>query len=152
MNQMRRDYFTLDVRNLDTDGPPTVEIAFDGPADQLTDRLTAGGETLEADELDVAFRLQDPPEATDATGVVGVTNRVTGEFILELNAEAGDVFAFIDAAREFGKNREDDVRYRIVVGVDGDTVLNHGKEVFLVYDPDGELLRGHSLIPSGVEL
>jgi hypothetical protein len=24
--------------------------------------------------------------------------------------------------------------------------------VFLVYDPDGELLRGRSLIPSGVEL
>lgn len=149
---MRRDYFTLDVRNVDADGPPTVEIDFDGPADQLTDRLTAGGEPLAADELDVAYRLQDPPEATDATGVVGVTNRVTGEFILELNADAVDVFEFIDAAREFGKESEDGVRYRIAVAVDGDRLLDHGKGVFLVYDPDGELLRGHSLIPSGVEL
>jgi hypothetical protein len=149
---MRRDYFTLDVRNLDADGPPTAHIDFDGPADQLRDRLTDADGPLAPEELDVAFRLQDPPEAGDAAGVVALTNRVTGEFALELNAAAADVFRFIDAAREFGKEADADCRYRVVVTIDGAELLDNGMDVFLVYGPDGELLRGRSLIPSGVEL
>jgi hypothetical protein len=150
---MRRDYFTLDVRNLDAGGPPTAHIEFDGPPDQLDDRLTdTDGGSLSPDELDVAFRLKTPPEAEDAAGVVAVTNRVTGSFVLELNADADDVFQFIDAAREFGKDSDDGFRYRAHITVDGETLLDNEMNVFLVYDPNGDLLRGRSLIPSGVEL
>jgi hypothetical protein len=150
---MRRDYFTLDVRNVDADGPPTAHIEFDGPADQLVDRLTGEtGDPLPPEELDVAFRLQAPPDADDASGVVAVTNRVTGAFVLELNADATDVFDFIDAAREFGKETDRGFRYRVRVTVEEEDVVAHEMNVFLVYNPDGELLRGRSLIPSGVEL
>jgi hypothetical protein len=150
---MRRDYFTLDVRNLDAGGPPTAHIEFDGPPEQLTDRLTGlEGEPLSPEELDVAFRLQTPVDAEDASGVVGVTNRVTGSFVLELNADADDVFRFIDAAREFGKESEDGFRYRARITVDGEGLLDNEMNVFLVYDSEGDLLRGRSLIPSGVEL
>jgi hypothetical protein len=149
---MRRDYFTLDVRNLETDGPPTAHIDFDGPADQLRDRLTGAEGPLAPQELDVAFRLQDSPEAEGATGVVALTNRVTGEFALELNADAEDVFRFINAAREFGKESEEGFRYRIAVTIEGEELLANEMDVFLVYGPAGELLRGRSLIPSGVEL
>lgn len=149
---MRRDYFTLDVRNLEADGPPTAHIDFDGPADQLRDRLTDAEGPLAPEALDVAYRLQDPPEAEDAAGVVALTNRVTGEFALELNADAADVFRFIDAAREFGKEAEEGFRYRVIVTIEGEELLANEMDVFLVYGPDGELLRGRSLIPSGVEL
>jgi hypothetical protein len=150
---MRRDYFTLDVGNLDADGPPTAHIRFDGPAEQLVDRLTGDdNEALSPEELDVAFRLQSPAEDEDASGVVAVTNRVTGAFVLELNADADDVFRFIDAAREFGKDADREFRYRVRVTADDEELLAHEMNVFLVYDPDGELLRGRSLIPSGVEL
>jgi len=150
---MRRDYFTLDVGNLDADGPPTAHIRFDGPAEQLVDRLTGDDdEALSPEELDVAFRLQSPAEDEDASGVVAVTNRVTGAFVLELNADADDVFRFIDAAREFGKDADREFRYRVRVTADDEELLAHEMNVFLVYDPDGELLRGRSLIPSGVEL
>lgn len=156
---MRRDYFTLDVRNLGGDegsdggGIPTVAIDFDGPEDQLTERLTDGtGAVLEADELDVSYRLHGSVEDDDTAGVVAVTDRVTGDFVLELNADADAVTRFVDAARAHGKGADDGQRYRVEVTIDGEPFATYEKSTLLVYDPDGGLLRGHSLIPSGVEL
>lgn len=149
---MRRDYFTLEASNLDSPGIPTVSIDFEGPADELVDRLTdAEGEPLSPDEIDVAYRLQGPITESPG-GVVAVTNRVTGEFVLELNADSEDVLRFIDAAREYGSDGDEEHRYRIRVAVDGDRLLEEEKGTFLVYDADGGLVRQHSLIPSGVEL
>jgi hypothetical protein len=158
---MRRDYFELNVDHIDwveADGPPQkplVRIDFHGPEETLTDRLTdADGDLLEDGETDVAFRLQGDVNDPDATGVVSVTNRITGDFVLELNEDADDVLRFIRAAREYGKSEADDEdgQYRVEIRTDdGDTVV-YEKRTFLVYDADGNLLRGHSLIPSGVEL
>lgn len=152
---MRRDYFDLDVRNVEgeTGAVPVVHIDFDGPAEQLQRRLQReDGSLLPADQVDVAYRLQGPVKDPETTGVVAVTNRVTGEFVLELNADAEDVLRFLDAARAYGKTTEDDTRYRIELEIEGDSLVEYGKGTFLVYDADGELLRQHSLIPSGVEL
>ena len=156
---MRRDYFTLDVRNLGDGGDPidrgipTVTIDYDGPDDQLTDRFTGeSGVVLEASELDVSYRLHGPVDEADTEGVVAVTNRVTGDFVLELNADAGDVTRFVDAARAYGKDTDDGKRYRVEVTIDGEPFTTYEKSTLLVYDTDGGLLRGHSLIPSGVEL
>ncbi|MEF8842396.1 MAG: DUF5793 family protein [Haloarculaceae archaeon] len=156
---MRRDYFTLDVRNIgDARGPegagiPTVTIDFDGPDDQLTERLTdESGTVLEAGDLDVSYRLHGPVDDDDTEGVVAVTNRVTGDFVLELNADAGDVTRFVGAARAYGKDTDDGKRYRVEVAIEGEPFATYEKSTLLVYDSDGGLLRGHSLIPSGVEL
>jgi hypothetical protein len=152
---MRRDYFTLDVTNVDGEAEtaPVVRIDFDGPSEQLTDRLTDdAGDLLAAEELDVAYRLHGPVNDEDTTGVVAVTNRVTGEFVLELNADARDVVRFVDAARAYGKTTDTDTRFVVEVAVDGDPLVEYEKSTLLVYDPEGGLLRQHSLIPSGVEL
>jgi len=148
---MRRDYFTLDAANVDSEGVPTVHIEFEGPDGQLRERLTHGGSFLDAEELDVTYRLTTPVDDEDATGVVAVTNRLTGEYVLELNAAADDVLRFISAARE--READDgEGRYHVEVTVDGEPLVSYEKHVFLVYDADGGLLRGRSLIPSGVEL
>lgn len=156
---MRRDYFTLEVSGADwveTGGEPakpTVVIDFEGPSEALADRLTdAEGDLLDASETDVALRLQSDLESDDAIGVVSVTNRVTGDFILELNEEADDVLRFIRAARAYGQEADDDGRYRIELLIDGEEYVTYDKSTFLVYNSDGDLLRQHSLIPSGVEL
>ncbi|MEF8789943.1 MAG: DUF5793 family protein [Haloarculaceae archaeon] len=156
---MRRDYFTLDVRNLGSEadpeerGIPTVVIDFDGPEDQLTDRLTdESGALLDGGDLDVSYRLHGPVDDPDTGGVVAVTDRVTGDFVLELNADAGDVTRFVDAARAYGKDTDDGKRYRVELAIDGEPFATYEKSTLLVYDADGGLLRGHSLIPSGVEL
>lgn len=158
---MKRDHFELEVSNvawMERDDPPEqprVRIDFHGVSDMLTDRVrTTDGELLSAAETDVAFRLQEPLEETgDARGVVSVTNRFTGDFILELNATADDVLRFIGAAREYDRQSDtDDGSYRIDISIDGTQLLSHEKSVFLVYGDDGQLLRSESLIPSGVEL
>ena len=157
---MRRDYFELDVENMDwvdsggEPRKPRVSIRFRGPEEELRDRLAGGGgELLTAEETDVAFRLQASPDRDpEATGVVGVTNRLTGDFVLELNEDADDVLRFITAAREYGKHDDGDGRYRVEIDVDDEELVTYEKETFLVYDAEGNLLRKDSLIPSGVEL
>ncbi|ERG91008.1 MAG: hypothetical protein J07HQW1_01039 [Haloquadratum walsbyi J07HQW1] len=159
---MRRDYFELDVTDVawvdnDTDPrEPQVRIDFDGPTDVLESQLTdPNGEYLDADETDVAFRLQGSVDDPDTSGVVSVTNRITGDFILELNESADSVLSFIRAAREYGHDASVDTeggRYRVELYIEGTEAVVYHKETFLVYDADGKLLRSHSLIPSGVEL
>lgn len=156
---MRRDYFTLDVRNVDwvddDDEPrrPTVVIDFEGPSSTLRERFTdADGELLDAAETDVALRLQGDLDDPDTAGVVAVTNRITGDFILELNETAQNVLKFIRAARTYGKSTDDEAGYHVRIEMNGDEFLAYDKNTFLVYNEQGNLLRHHSLIPSGVEL
>lgn len=172
---MRRDYFELEVENMewvesgDEPRKPHVHIDFHGPAEELRERFAGrGGDLLTAEETDVAFRLQGTPDGdddaadadaeaeteaeTEATGVVGVTNRLTGDFVLELNEDADDVLRFIGAAREYGHHANGDGQYRVEIDVDGERLVAYEKETFLVYDAEGNLLRHDSLIPSGVEL
>lgn len=157
---MRRDYFTLDVRGVDWveagDEPatPTVVIDFEGPPDEFKQRLIGfDGELLEAEQTDVALRLQSPLEQEESRGVVSVTNRVTGDFVLELNEDAENVLRFIRAARAYGKQADaDEGRYRVRIEIDGEELITYDKSTFLVYDREGNLLRQHSLIPSGIEL
>ncbi|MFC7255943.1 DUF5793 family protein [Haloplanus litoreus] len=157
---MRRDHFELEAHNVDwvetgeQPAEPRVVIDFHGPAEALTDRLTdADGELLEAGETDVTFRLQDSLDTPDATGVVGVTDRITGDFLLELNEKADDVLRFVRAAREYGQSIDaDGGRYSVVLRIDGEPLATYSKSTFLVYDANGSLLRSKSLIPSGVEL
>ncbi|WP_049888654.1 DUF5793 family protein [Natronococcus occultus] len=155
---MRREHFTLDVSNVDwveTDGEPakpSVSIDFTGPATDLRERLTGSdGDVLEASETDAALRLQGPL-GKDTDGVVSLANRTTGEFLLELNEDADNVLRFIRAARGYGEDKTDDGRYEIEILFDGEEFIRYDKETFLVYDEDGNLLRQHSLIPSGIEL
>ena len=157
---MRRDYFTLDVENVDwvkedgTPAKPAVTIDFEGPASTLRERLTApDGDLLVAAETDVAYRLQSGLDDPTAEGVVSVTNRITGDYVLELNEDADDVLRFIRAAREYGKAGDvEDGHYAVTIIIDGEEVASYEKNTFLVYDSDGNLMRQHSLIPSGVEL
>ncbi|MFW6003139.1 MAG: DUF5793 family protein [Halanaeroarchaeum sp.] len=156
---MRRDYFTLSVSNVDwVDGEgdprlPTVEIDFQGPESTLRSRFADdSGVVLDAADTDVAFRLQDPVDDPEAEGVVAVTNRLTGDFILEMNVEAEDVLEFITAARRYADATDGDARYRVVISFGGEHFVTYEKSTFLVYNREGDLLRSNSLIPSGVEL
>jgi len=150
---MRRDYVTLDLRHVDPDGDrlPTAVLRYDGPTDLLEERLTdAVGDPLDRERVDVAFRLQTADD--DATGVLSLTNRVTGEFVVEVNADAESVRELVEAARREDDPDDADGCYRVVVEREGETVATYEKHTLLVYDDEGSLLRQHSLIPSGVEL
>lgn len=155
---MRRDQFTMAVENPDS-RPPTLDIVYDGPAEELHERLRADERSLSADELDAAFRQLAPSgtegddadstdEATDE-GVFSLTYRLTGAYLLEVNVDVAAIRDVVAGARDVD---DDDARYRIRIRRDdGDTTVYEMSALF-VYDSDGELLRQRSLIPSGVEL
>jgi len=149
---MRRDHFTVAARHVSSDEPtePALTVEYNGPEETLTEQLTdTAGELFVADDLDAAFRLQDDRDDEDATGVFSLTHRITGGYLLEVNADADVVLPLVDAARDRG---EDDARYRIRIERAGGEPLLYEMDALLVYDNEGDLLRQHSLIPSGVEL
>ncbi|MFB6152722.1 MAG: DUF5793 family protein [Halodesulfurarchaeum sp.] len=157
---MRRDYFALEAKNVDwveEEGEPqlpTVRVDFQGPETDLREGFRKpDGEFLSAEETDISFRLQGDIERDDeAGGVVAVTNRVTGDFIFELNVSADDVLRFVNAARRYAEETEDASRYKVEIYLDGEEFVTYEKETFLVYNQEGDLLRSRSLIPGGVEL
>jgi len=159
---MRRDQFTMAVQNPDG-RPPTLDIVYDGPVEELHERLRTDQESLSADELDAAFRHLAPSGAegddTDSTdtatdaapdeGVFSLTHRLTGAYVLEVNVEVTAIRAVVTAARDVD---DEDASYRIRIRTEeGDTSV-YGMSALFVYDSQGELLRQRSLIPSGVEL
>lgn len=149
---MRRDHFTVTARNVDADssGGPTLAIEYVGPTETLTSQLADdGNELYPAEKLDAAFRLQETLDGDDVTGVFSLTHRITGEYILEVNVESCEILDLVRAARD---RAEGDASYRIRIERSDDEPIRYEMDALLVYDSEGDLLRQHSLIPSGVEL
>ena len=149
---MRRDYFTLDEAGVHPDDPdrPVVRITYEGPTEELESRLRRGGAPLDSDGIDITYRLQTALDADAPKGVFAIADRVTGEYILELNADAEAVFSVTEAVAD---GEESNGHYRLVIRTDDGTKLAaYRKSTLLIYDRDGELLRERSLIPSGVEI
>jgi hypothetical protein len=146
---MRRDYFTLSVRRSTDEQPPTLVLAFDGPAEELASHVTGpAGDPIAAEDVDVACRLLGPAEDAETSCVLSLTHRLTGQYVAEVNASAGDVFELVEAA----KADDEETRYRIRLERATGADVVYEKRTLLVYDDEGGLLRHHSLIPSGVEL
>lgn len=148
---MRRDHFTVVAESLDPADAdsPTLDIEYGGPEETLTAQLTEdSGDQISASDVDAAFRYQDDHESGDATGVCSLTHRVTGDYLLEFNAAGEQVLDLVAAARE----ETDEGSYRVRINrTDGEPII-YNLDALLVYDANGNLLRQHSLIPSGVEL
>lgn len=143
---MRRDYFTVDVQtDPDDDGHPTVSITYDGPDGLLEERLNTETGTLDASTIDVTFRRQPDSDS----GVLSLTNRFTGEYVLETKATFEEISSLVTAAKD---RADEDGQYQVrLTGSDGKSLV-YEKHTLLVYDHDGGLLRQQSLIPGGVEL
>ncbi|MFW6448774.1 MAG: DUF5793 family protein [Halobacteriota archaeon] len=156
---MRRDYFDLAVTEaewVDSDGSPAMPrlvITYDGPRDTLRSVFELDEEPRGADTIDVAFRLRDSIDATDAEGVLSVADRLTGDFLIEVNTGVDPVLTFLRAARRYCEAEADaEGRYALEIRPGEGSSMVFEKGTFLVYNADGSLLRQHSLIPSGVEL
>ena len=140
---MRRDHFTVETDP--ARDPPAVALTFDGPAGTLAERLPDDNIPA-AEDVDVVLRLQGPVDDAETVGVLSLTRRLTGEYLLEVNAEAAGLLEVVSAAREAENT------YVVRTERPADEPVVYGKETLLVYDEEGSLLRQHSLIPSGVEL
>jgi len=155
---MRRDSVTLEVANvswLADDGEPrrpSLVVDIEDDESVVRERLLGDDGSLDASEVDFTFRFRGSPDDADAGGVLSITNRVTGEFLLEVNAAAQSLIDFVTAARRYAERTGDSTRYTARVVQGEESLIEVEKRTLLVYASDGELLRGHSLIPSGVEI
>lgn len=155
---MRHEQHTLELLNVhdvgEDDSPlPEITIRYTGAHPNLRDRLTGDGDDpIDQHDIDISFRFQDTPDDPDAAGVIGITNRVTGDYIAEVNLDASDMLAFVTAARRHSERHEDTARYRVTITIDDEPATTYEKRTLLVYSEEGELLRQDSLIPSGVEI
>ena len=144
---MRRDHFEVELSGVDeSSNQPVISITYDGPDGMLTDRLAAEDGTLDAADLDVTYRLTAGGDS-GPTGVLSITDRLTGDFVLETNAEPDAIESLVEAASD-----GDEASYRLrLTDSEGKSTV-YDKELLLVYDDGGSLRRGESLIPAGVEL
>ncbi len=156
---MRREQYTLDITDVawingDTDPcMPCLRIAFDGDPKTLKLRLKdARGDPLDADEIDVTVRLQGDEDDPETHGIVALTSRVTGDYVLEASVAAPEVITFTQAANQFGEYFDGNSRYRVRLLADRGFSFEYEKRTLLIYSHDGDLLRPYSLIPSGVEI
>ena len=146
---MRRDYLTVQV-NPDGgetgDRPPVLRISLDCPPDGVPAAIRdLDGTTLSGEDVDVALRRGDDG---DGEAVLSIARRLTGEFILEANVADADIEELVAAALD----RPGEARYRVRIGGADLDPIQLEKRTLLVYDPEGNLERDASLIPSGVEL
>ena len=156
---MRRDRFRLELSNVawsdrgDDPRQPTLAVHLDDPEEPETATLDGPlGEPLDADDVDVTFRFRRGGDGEADRGVLALADRVTGEFLFEVNAEGTALRSFVTAARRYAERTDDAARYRVQLHHDDEPVLDLEKRTLLVYSSEGELLRQHSLIPSGVEI
>lgn len=156
---MRREQFSLEVANvawIESNAEPrlpTLTIEYEGDGEVLRERLRGANDNLAtAGTADLAVRLQRSADSGEAEAVVALTHRLTGDYILEVTATPAVVLSFTKAARRYGEAANGGPKYRARLVAGRDEVAVFEKETFLVYGPDGELLRQHSLIPGGVEL
>lgn len=142
---MDRESYDVSVR-VSGDARPELAVDLTGSARDVTDRLSApDGGQLPAADVDVTYRETEG----ERPGVLGLANRLTGEFVLEANVASDRVDALVDAVIEADGDRRGEYRVRLT---DGDRTAYLDQETLLVYDDAGNLLRGRSLIPGGVEL
>ncbi len=148
-----RDYFALDV-TAESTTTPVIRVTFDGPVSSLVGSDDDGTAVFDIDDperLDMSYRIHDTAMTDDTSGVLAVTDRVTGDFILECNCSAEKIAALVGAARESDAHQGDGL-YQFTLTINDEDILSVDRDLFLVYNVDGDLLRQHSLIPSGVEL
>jgi hypothetical protein len=155
---MERDQFHVETATIEetaTDAPPeqpVLRIHFDGPCDRLRQRLSQRlREDLTAEAIDVSFRHL-PTDEEPAEGILALSDRITGRYVLEVKTTVDPVREFVQIVRESADRTGNEARYRVEIRAGGETVTTFEKDLLLVYDASGTLLRDASLIPTDVEL
>lgn len=154
---MHRTECTVNTTNLDWEQAqensperPTVIIPVSIPSDAFEEHLRRGDdELLPADDIDVTFRYQTQTETMPGTGVLAVTDNVTGEFIVEANTNPALIDEIVETSKAYA-HTTDDEPFKIRLSCNDRGSYEFIQNLLLVFDRDGDLLRDKSLIPNDV--
>lgn len=86
------DFHTSHTDWIETGGTPLTPILhlrFGGHSEELIDQLpNTGTGNKYPEDIDITYQLQTSPDDSDASGVLAVSDRLTGEYLLELKVAA----------------------------------------------------------------
>lgn len=132
---------------------PSLSITVSDCVDTLRERLTgATDDVLTEEAIDVAFRRRSVGKASESEGVLSLTNRTTGEYILELDTPETLIRDVVRGARRYAAGTDTNGQYTLRLQSDRERFSVWKKRTLLVYSQDGTLLRHRSLIPKGIEI
>ena len=155
---MQGDQFTigfttteLTVTGADS-GQPVLRLSFDGSRGSLQELLRERlRDDISEEAVDVSFRSLSPIDKM-GEGVLSLSDRVTGAYVLEIRTQREPILEFVHSVREYADRTGHEAAYRIVMQANAETVTVFEKTLLLVYDANGTLRRHASLIPSDIEL
>lgn len=156
---MRRGRLSVALTNVDwveSELPPEqpyLSITFDGPEEELKERFRKSKDSgYTPDDLDFCYRIQQSSHPTVSGGVFSVSDRLTGEYLFEIDVSVKTIEKFVYAVRRYATTRDEETRYGVEIRVGNRPVAEFGKEIFLVYGSERTLLRHRSLIPDEIEI
>lgn len=131
---------------------PCLHIQFNEPEPELIARFCNPEQTIYIpSDIDVFYRQQstDPPVES---GVLGVAERQTGDYILETTTSPSIIEKLVYAVRRYSEKTESEKRYQCRVWAETHHVVTFESDTLLIYGTDGSVLRHQSLIPRNIEI
>ena len=126
---------------------PALVVIFEGRSLACIDRLRefSVDESL-PEQLDVLFRvnLEDP----DIPGVLGIGNRLTGDYLLEIEVDRTRIFRFVDVVHRYADETGRGVQYDLWISSGDGLVMDYALQVLQVYSYDGDIIRNRSILPT----
>lgn len=131
---------------------PAITIPINISSDELEPHLYGGDEKpLTNTEIDVTYRYQTSEDKIQGAGVLAVTDNITGEFIVEANAHPALIEEVVERSKEYAHTTGGDA-FRIRLSCNDGTTHEYAKDVLLVFNREGTLLRDKSLIPNNIHI
>ena len=131
---------------------PELVFQFDGDDETLIDQLPdtgTGGDYPE--EIDVTFQLHSAVNNSDARGTLSLSDRTTGDYLIELEVSAQRIFDFVRAVHVYADEIGNEGGYIVCLEAAGELAMEYIMEPLFVYKTDGDLYRARSLIPTWIE-
>ena len=102
------------------------------------------------DEIDVSLQLHSAVDDMDARGTLALSDRTTGEYLIEMEVSAKRIFDFVLSVHQYADRVGDEGEYGVTFEAENGTAMEYIVEPLLVYKMDGDLYRPKSLIPTWV--
>lgn len=154
------DRYTCTVQmkhaNWDIESEPAIQphliVKTDAKLADLQDALFLGSDdNVIPKDIDVSCRVINKEVETDDSfdGRLSITNRVTGEYILEGTVAFQDMKDFAVRAKEYGQ-RTETIPYAVELQCADEETRQLPQRVFLMYNAEGDVIRELSVIPQDV--
>ena len=155
---MQHDQFRFTLTNTErVDGPgeadqPLLRIECTKSRENLsTEFVTRVREGMDTADIEISLRYLKASTETE-TGVLALTDSITGEYILECYGDIEPLPEFLQTARESAYHTDGTPRYTVKIRAPNRVISRFKTDLLRVYDGTGTLIRQDSLIPSDIEL